>query len=85
MTRALRRGIDRVARNINVQALSADAAFELLTAGLIQLNQLNDSQLEQIADGGEWDLRSLTDSDLARVATGELVLSRRVCRRKSEP
>ena len=82
MTRALRRGIERVARSIDVQALSAEAAFTLLTAGLVQLDQMNVRQLEEIAGGGEWDLRSLTDTELARVASGEVVLSRRLCRRK---
>jgi len=82
MTGALRRSIERVARNIDVQALSAEAAFTLLTAGLVQLDQMTLAQLEEIADGGEWDLRSLSDAELARVASGELVRSRLVCRRK---
>jgi len=48
----LRQGIRRVAGNVDVQALTAEAAFTLLTAGLVALDRMTLQQLEEIADGG---------------------------------
>jgi len=53
MTRTLRQAIERVARNINVEALSADAVLELLTLGLVQFDQMSLEQLDEIAGGGD--------------------------------
>jgi hypothetical protein len=82
--RVLRRRIDRSLRKLDAQAVPGEAALALVIGGLLTIDQLSCPQLEQISRGSEWDLQGLTDTELARVASGELVSSRRFGGRKHD-
>ena len=51
MNRTLLRRLDRLASRLDVPALSAEMALRLCEAGVVDLDQLSDAQLEAIADG----------------------------------
>jgi hypothetical protein len=65
-----------------MQAVSAEAALILVISDQVKMDQLTCGQLEEISRGGEWDLQVLPDTELLRVASGDLVPSRRSCRGK---
>jgi hypothetical protein len=69
-------------RKLDVQAVSPERALALVMADLVAIDQLSGRQLEEISRSDEWDFQGLTDAELAGVARGELVPSRRGYRRK---